>query len=325
MQLCDYGCGKEATHQFKNGKWCCSLHSQLCPVIREKNSKTHTGKKFSKEHIENMRKSQLGKIISNETKKKMSAAQTGKKGHNYGKPLSEKTKKKMSITKKGKLTSEETKKKLSISHFGKKNHMYGKKHSEETKNRIRKSKKITINEIQKKYPFFFKVEKIRYNPDKPIEEREIQVHCKNHNCLNSKEKGGWFTPTYIQLYERIRALETEKGSDGTYFYCSQKCKDECPLYNLYSDPLQKTNKLYTQDEYQAWKNKVKELDDSKCQICESTENIHVHHIIPQKLEPFFALDPINGICLCKECHYKYGHKDECSTSNIAHKQCNNMR
>ena len=36
--LCEYGCGKEAIHQFKNGKWCCSEHTSQCPAIREKNS-----------------------------------------------------------------------------------------------------------------------------------------------------------------------------------------------------------------------------------------------------------------------------------------------
>jgi len=37
MNLCDYGCGKEATHQFKNGKYCCSRNHGMCPVTREKN------------------------------------------------------------------------------------------------------------------------------------------------------------------------------------------------------------------------------------------------------------------------------------------------
>jgi len=34
MKLCDYGCGQEATHQFKSGKWCCSKHFMLCPVAK---------------------------------------------------------------------------------------------------------------------------------------------------------------------------------------------------------------------------------------------------------------------------------------------------
>jgi hypothetical protein len=30
MNLCDYGCGKEARYQFKNGKWCCSKNHKSC-------------------------------------------------------------------------------------------------------------------------------------------------------------------------------------------------------------------------------------------------------------------------------------------------------
>lgn len=36
--LCEYGCGQEATHRLKNGKWCCNNSFSLCPVIRAKNS-----------------------------------------------------------------------------------------------------------------------------------------------------------------------------------------------------------------------------------------------------------------------------------------------
>jgi len=34
--LCSYGCGQEATHQFKNGKWCCSKSWNSCPFNKEK-------------------------------------------------------------------------------------------------------------------------------------------------------------------------------------------------------------------------------------------------------------------------------------------------
>jgi len=26
VRICEYGCGQEATHQFKNGRWCCSKY-----------------------------------------------------------------------------------------------------------------------------------------------------------------------------------------------------------------------------------------------------------------------------------------------------------
>lgn len=35
--LCDYGCGKEATYQLKNGKHCCSKRPAGCDVLKEVN------------------------------------------------------------------------------------------------------------------------------------------------------------------------------------------------------------------------------------------------------------------------------------------------
>ncbi len=185
------------------------------------------------------------------------------------------------------------------------------------------SRKKSADEYKKDYPFFSKIEEIRDNPDKPGE-KEIQVHCKNHNCKNSKEQGGWFTPTYIQLFERIR--QVENGQGGCYFYCSEKCKQECPLFNLHSDPFRKIETPYTHEEYNTWKKVVLEQDNYECQKCGSRENLHCHHIIPVKLEPLFVLDPDNGIVLCENCHYKYGHKTgtECSTGNLAKTQCHKI-
>ena len=36
MNFCEYGCGNEANHQFKNGKWCCSTESTSCPGLKRK-------------------------------------------------------------------------------------------------------------------------------------------------------------------------------------------------------------------------------------------------------------------------------------------------
>jgi hypothetical protein len=183
-----------------------------------------------------------------------------------------------------------------------------------------KALKFSIEKINKKYSFFSKIEEMRYDPDK-YEEKNIQVHCKNHNCVNSKEKDGWFTPTYTQLSGRIKQLEGEKGIDGSYFYCSQKCKDVCPLYNLRSDPYKNTSKPYTPYEYNTFNTYILERDSNMCCYCGEHANI-VHHLIPQKIEPFFALDPDYAISVCKKCHYKYGHQGECSTGNIAKIICN---
>ena len=193
----------------------------------------------------------------------------------------------------------------------------GLKFSNESKKKMSISSRLTISKIKKKYPLFFKIEEMRYNPYKPGE-KEIQVHCKNHNCKNSKEKGGWFTPTGIQLYERIRQLENENGNGGSYLYCSDECKNECPLYRIYDDPFKNKIKPYTPSEYIEWKNIILEKDNNECQYCGKKENLNVHHIKPEKLFPHLSLDIDNGITLCRVCHIKIGHNisDECKLKNI---------
>jgi len=46
-----------------------------------------------------------------------------------------------------------------------------------------------------------------------------------------------------------------------------------------------------------------------------------HHILPQKTHPELSLDPENGLSCCVDCHFKYGHKGECSTGNLSKLVC----
>ena len=299
IKLCNYGCGREAKFQFKNGKWCCSKSHNSCPINQKKISESMKGKTCSEETKKKISDPQKGKKrgpCSEETKRKMSNSHKGKKRG----PRSEKTKRKISETKKGKKTgpcSEEIKRKISEGNKGK--------------------NKYTLQDYKEKHPFLFVVEELR-----ETKSGEIKAHCKNHECENSKEKGGWFNPTKIQLHERIRALEKPYGMIENNLYCSQKCKDECPLYYLRSDPYRDTTLPYTAAELQTYNKFVMKRENGLCEYCgEKAE--HVHHIRPQKLEPFFALDPDFGIATCKICHYKYGHQDECSTGVLAAKRCNN--
>jgi hypothetical protein len=184
------------------------------------------------------------------------------------------------------------------------------------KQKLSLSKKFSIKDINEKYPFFSKIEEMRYNPDKP-KEKEIQVHCKNHNCKNSKEKGGWFTPTRHKIFQRIRAIDI----DGCNLYCSDNCKNTCPLFNLKNDPYEQPNeKPYTDYEYKIFRDFVLERDNYTCQYCEKPAE-HVHHERPQKLEPFFALDPDLAWSCCEKCHYPKGHVEKCSTGNLATINC----
>ena len=344
MILCEYGCGQEATHQFKNGKWCCSKTTNQCIFIKNKNSISSTGKKHNIDSLKKMHFSQIGKTHSEETKKKIRLANLGrihseetklKIGKKSKKRyFSEEARKKMSKSQQGRKHTKETKIKLALGRKGKFHSLESrKKMSESTKNRIISKdelikRKPTINKYKTKYPIFSKIEKMRYNPDKP-DEKEIQVHCKNHNCKNSKEQGGWFTPTYSQLHERIRQIEDLNGTGGSYLYCCNECKEECPLYGKRVSQLIKEDQIrvgliedpwYSSQEYQTWRSKVFELDNNKCVYCEQLANI-AHHILPQKTHPELSLDPENGISCCDKCHFKYGHQGECSTGNLSKLIC----
>ncbi len=321
--LCEYGCTQEAKYQLKNGKWCCSKSWNSCEEVRRIRSERMKGKNIgqipwnrglknchSEDAIEKMSKANKGKIVSNETREKISKA-------NKGKVLSENTRKKIGLKHKGKIISKETRDKLSKS-------LKGRKFSKSTILKF----KLTISKIKERYPTFSKIEELRYNSNKS-EEKEIQVHCKNHKCENSKEHDGWFTPSGIQLAERIRNIEKEYGNGGSYFYCSDKCKNECPLYGKRVSQLIKEDQLkagvikeeyYTEYEYQTYREEVLERSNYKCEYCGDKAE-HVHHIKPQKLEPFFSLDPDYGIACCKNCHYEKGHKDECSTGQLSHTIC----
>jgi hypothetical protein len=202
--------------------------------------------------------------------------------------------------------------------------------SKQYKLNIKKGHQPTIKKIKTNSPFFSKIEEMRYNPEKPGE-KEIQVHCKNHNCPNSKEQGGWFTPEQSKLLARIYALE-KCNNDVSNLYCSIECQNSCPLFGKKTETLiieykiiygEKKISLYTSEEYNIWRQEVLKRADYLCEYC-GEPAIHSHHSRPQKLEPGFVLDPDFGIACCKECHYKYGHETgtECSTGNLAYKICN---
>lgn len=131
--------------------------------------------------------------------------------------------------------------------------------------------------------------------------------------------GKWHVPNRAAVKDRIRSLNG--GSGENRFYCSQECKDSCEIYRknpalyLTIDNIDDINTPYTAYELSVWSNEVLTRADNKCEYC-GKEAKHAHHIEPKKLEPGIALDPDNGLACCVECHYKYGHKDGCSTNNI---------
>jgi hypothetical protein len=194
---------------------------------------------------------------------------------------------------------------------------------------ILKKIKLNFSNLLKKFPELVKIENLIEAPN-----GDILGHCKNANCHNSVEQGCRFVVTTRQIY--YRNIGINSISDGNYFYCCEECKKDCVLFNKSSRQL---DNIFNQEELSKaspqdlsiWRNEVfiRQLKDNQlhkenfCEICHETENLVGHHILPQKLYPEFALDPINGVILCSKCHTKHGHTKgtECSTGNLANKIC----
>jgi len=311
MKLCDYGCGREAKYYFKIvKKWCCSKYVAQCPIYRNKNSnyskELHKDPQYKEKHSFGLklawsnlnngflnRNEKLSKSIQEAWKRKTSKYHTNE------------YKRKRSIIMKnqwnnpnGKINSKDNKKKQSINI---KNRWKNSNYKQMMKKKITKSwkhdntRRINYDFLVKYHPFFCIIE----NPIPDKESGLIKIHCKNSKCKYSKENGNRFVPTLLQIFERIRQLESKYGNGGSYFYCCEKCKKECALFNLKSDPYKNNDKLYIPEEYQTFREIVLKRDDYKCIYCgEKAE--HVHHTRPQKLEPFFSLDPDFGIFVCKD-------------------------
>ena len=79
MKLCDYGCGQEATHQFKNGKWCCNKTIHHCISWIKKVANTKKGKPLSESHKKKIKEAMKCKKI----REKISQSNTGSNNPNW--------------------------------------------------------------------------------------------------------------------------------------------------------------------------------------------------------------------------------------------------
>ncbi len=318
MPLCDYGCGNEGKYLLKfkiKDKWCCSERWSSCPGVRK--SKSKKMKKQWNNPDSTLNTPEFRKNLSTGVKKSWNDI-------NRRNELSEWNKKNWK-DQNSFFNTEERKEKIgqvSKKYWDDPNSKFN---SKEHRENLSKKVSRTIEKVKEKYPIFSTIEEMRYNPKN---EGEIQVRCKNHKCKNSKEKGGWFTPTWIQFSERLRVIND--GFDGSYFYCSEECKVQCPLFNKSAKQLIKEDQiragiieesLYSDKEYNIWRQEVLRRDNYKCIYCDSKDKLHAHHVKPKKTDPFFVLDPENGITVCEDCHFKYCHKDKCSTGYLASLIC----
>ena len=317
MKVCDFGCGQTDIFQVKNKKWCCSEKWQSCPASIHKNKKSQS-KVWSSEELR-LRASDSAKLRfkqESQEKKQIRIRKVTIKHQTdeYRIRASLRTKQQFSTSETRENHSNSLKKfYLKETKIVKECRIERLKNSwtNERKKYISSKYQLTVDDIKERYSFFCLIEEIRQHGD------DIQVRCKYSKCKHSEESSGWFTPSRSQLYERIRQLEKEYGNGGCYLYCSKECKQQCSLFNVNTSiSSAKLNEL------KIWRDEVLKRSDCLCEYC-GKEAEHVHHIKPQKLEPFFSIDPDFGISCCSKCHFKFGHKSksECSTGYLSKLIC----
>lgn len=225
-RLCSFCGEREGLYLLKNGKVSCEKHWSRCPAERER------ARSKSLEQFQDPEKKERHK----ESQQRRHLNETKEDKENYKKKIKK-------FWEEHPETREEQRRKIrKVWEDNEYRDYQSKIHKEWWKidgNRERavESSKITIEQIQHRYPTFCKEEELRYNPKKlPL--KKIQVHCKYDKCPRSKESGGWFTPTGSQLYNRISAIELSNGSDTSYMYCSDECRSKCCLFYLQTDPFE---------------------------------------------------------------------------------------
>lgn len=137
---------------------------------------------FSEESKKKMSKAHSGKKLTEEHKKKLSESRRGEKNHFYGKTHTDKVRKKISDTHKGKIISEEHRKIVSECWTGRKHSEetkqkmrewnIGKKMSEESKEKMRKAKGKEVYQYSKEGTFINKW-------------RSVAEMCRQNNYNNS--------------------------------------------------------------------------------------------------------------------------------------------
>jgi len=148
-----------------------------------------------------------------------------------------------------------------------------------------------------------------------IEERPIEIDNKIQcKCTYCKE---YFIPTKVQLLDRIRSLNGKRNGENR-LYCSDKCKELCPIFHKISFFGGIKLKISRPDQPELRK-LVLERDDNQCQRCGSSEDLHCHHITGVEINPVESADIDNCITLCYTCHSKAHSEYGCS---MKRQKCN---
>lgn len=126
----------------------------------------------------------------------------------------------------------------------------------------------------------------------------------------------------------VKYSHTDKGS--SYWECKCKCGNECIVKTsrLTRSKTKSCGCLQTENRFALnkpvgalkWAKTVKSIQTC-CAKCQSTRDLHAHHILPESKYPLLKRDYSNGLTLCKICHFEfhklYG-KNTCTVEDLCH-------
>jgi 5-methylcytosine-specific restriction endonuclease McrA len=134
--------------------------------------------------------------------------------------------------------------------------------------------------------------------------------------------GKYFLPMKKEILQRVAALEG-RGTGECRLYCSQGCKDACPIYHQRIWP--KGYKKATSREVNPLiRQMCLKRDEYECQKCGETIDtveLHTHHIESVIQMPMLANDVENTITFCKPCHIWVHQQDGCKYTDIGKIKC----
>ncbi len=124
--------------------------------------------------------------------------------------------------------------------------------------------------------------------------------------------GKYFIPTTVSVIYRINALNSYNKVN--YLYCSDNCKDACPVHNQTKYP-KGFKKASSREVDPLISQLCLESDGWECQKCGATQKeaqLHVHHIKSYSQNKMLGNDVENCITLCKNCHKEVHSKESCN-------------
>jgi 5-methylcytosine-specific restriction endonuclease McrA len=213
----------------------------------------------------------------------------------------------------------------SCSKKGKNHPLYNKKASKETKKKMGKAHKGLHKgkkSLNGKFSYYDTYAKRLY-ADKtrrdPLEPQILQVKCTW--C------GQWYRPNDGSVRHRVNICEGKEPRGEARFYCSDNCKQACPIYGKRPDVLMKEDAIragnyegYNREVQPELRQLVFQRDDYTCQKCEERGGIlNCHHITGVKINPIESADVDNCITLCKQCHKEVHTLPGCTYNELKNK------